>query len=82
MKKLLQYHVVTLVPMIAILTLYVYNIIGVGLFALLFLVYAFVYRPVFDFQRLKEKGLVKKEDFLKSYGFIRFKYYYELMFQK
>lgn len=82
MKKLFVYHAVTLIPMIAILSLYVYEVIGVGLFAGLFLLYAFVYRPIFDFQRLKEKGLVKKEEFVKSLGFVRFKYYYQLLFEK
>jgi len=82
MKKLLVYHLVTLIPMIGILALYIYGIVGVGLFATLFSIYAFVYRPILDFQRLKEKGLVKKEDFVKSFGFIRFKYYYQLMFEK
>lgn len=81
MKKLIKYHVFTLIPMIIILSLYIYHIIGVGFFAILFIIYAFVYRPVFDYQRLKEKGLVKKDEFVKSFGFIRFKYYYELMFE-
>ena len=82
MNKLLAYHLVTLIPMMVILYLYIYGVIGSGLFAILFCLYAFVYRPVVDFKKLQEKGLVTKDEFLKSFGFIRFNYYYELLFEK
>ena len=82
MNKLLAYHLITLIPMVVILGLYSYAIIGSALFAILFCLYAFVYRPYIDFKRLQEKGLVTKEEFNKSFGFIRFKYYYELLFEK
>ena len=82
MKKLLVYHIVTITPIVLILALYIYEAIGTGLFALSFLVYAFVFRPIIDFQRLRQKGLVSKEDFWKSFGFVRFKYYYQLMFEE
>ena len=68
--------------MMVILYLYIYAIIGSALFAILFCLYAFVYRPYIDFKRLHEKGLVTKEEFMKSFGFIRFNYYYELLFEK
>jgi hypothetical protein len=82
MNKLLAYHLATLIPMMVILYLYIYAIIGSALFAILFCLYAFVYRPYIDFKRLHEKGLVTKEEFMKSLGFIRFNYYYELLFEK
>ena len=82
MNKLLAYHLITLIPMVVILGLYSYAIIGSALFAILFCLYAFVYRPYIDFKRLHEKGLVTKKEFKKSFGFIRFNYYYELLFEK
>ena len=82
MKKLFFYHLLTLLPMMVILSLYIYAVIGSALFAILFCFYAFVYRPYIDFKRLQEKGLVTKEEFIKSFGFIRFNYYYELLFEK
>jgi hypothetical protein len=82
MKKLFFYHLLTLLPMMVILSLYIYAFIGSALFAILFFLYAFVYRPYIDFKRLHEKGLVTKEEFKKSFGFIRFNYYYELLFEK
>jgi|UniRef100_UPI004048455F hypothetical protein len=82
MDRLLTYHLATLIPMIVILSLYIYAVIGSALFAILFCLYAFVYRPYIDYKRLHEKGLVTKEEFIKSFGFIRFNYYYELLFEK
>ena len=82
MDRLLTYHLATLIPMIVILSLYIYAVIGSALFAILFCLYAFVYRPYIDFKRLHEKGLVTKDEFIKSFGFIRFNYYYELLFEK
>jgi len=82
MDRLLNYHLATLIPMIIILYLYIYGVIGSGLFAILFCLYAFIYRPIIDYKRLRKKGLVTKEEFIKSFGFIRFNYYYELLFEK
>jgi hypothetical protein len=81
MRKLVVYHLVTIIPMIVILSLYVYAIINTVVFVTLFGVYAFIYRPIIDFEKLKRKGLVKKEQFIKSLGFIRFKYFSELMLE-
>jgi hypothetical protein len=68
--------------MMAILYLYIYGVIGSGLFAILFCLYAFVYRPIVDYKKLQEKGLVSKEGFIKSFGFIRFRFLHELLFEK
>ena len=65
-----------------ILYLYIYSVIGSGLFAILFCLYAFVYRPIIDYKKLQEKGLVSKEGFTKSLGFIRFRFLHELLFEK
>jgi hypothetical protein len=55
MNKLLAYHLVTLIPMMVILYLYIYGVIGSGLFAILFCLYALVYRPIIDYKKLQEK---------------------------
>jgi hypothetical protein len=82
MNKLLAYHLVTLIPMMVILYLYIYGFIGSGLFAILFCLYALVYRSIIDYKKLQEKGLFTKDEFLKSLGFIRFNYLSELLFEK
>ena len=82
MNKLFIYHLTATLPLVVILPLYIYKIIGLAPFAILFCLYALVYRPYIDFKRLHEKGLVTKDEFLKSFGFIRFNYYYELLFEK
>ncbi len=82
MKKLIIYHLAASLPLLVILPLYIYKIIGLAPFAIAIILYAFVYRPYIDYKRLHEKGLVTKEEFIKSFGFIRFNYYYELLFEK
>jgi hypothetical protein len=42
MNKLLAYHLVTLIPMMEILYLYIYGVIGARLFTILFCFYSFV----------------------------------------
>ncbi|WP_200974553.1 hypothetical protein [Echinicola sp. 20G] len=82
MKKLVAYHLVTILPMMIVMQLFLFDYIGWGNFFALFIVYFFVYRPVLDYRRLKSKGLVNREEFVRSWGFIRFKYVQELMFKK
>lgn len=82
MNKLFAYHLTATLPLLVILPLYIYKIIGLAPFAIAACLYAFVYRPYIDYKRLHEKGLVTKEEFIKSFGFIRFNYYYELLFEK
>jgi hypothetical protein len=81
MKNLFQFHVLTLLPMMVLLGLYASQYMSSGWFIVLFLIYAFVYRPIFDYKKLREKGLVTKAEFLKSLGFVRFKYFSQLMFE-
>lgn len=82
MKKLITYHLATSLPLLVILPLYIYKVIGLAPFAIAIILYAFVYRPIIDFKRLQEKRLVSKEEFIKSFGFIRFRYLHELLFEK
>ena len=82
MKNLLKYHLVTGLPMLLLLYLYIFKIMDFRFFFFLFLIYAFVLRPLIDFQRLKEKGLMTDKDFWKIFGLVRFRYYYQLMFEK
>lgn len=84
MKNLTLYHLITLLPIILILSLYAYEYIDTLTFAVLFFLYAFVYRPFFDFKRLKALELVKANEWRKFIGLgrIRFKFYSQLMFGK
>ena len=80
MNGLWKYHFLTLVPIIIVCTLYTYQFISTGWFGGLMIVYAFIYRPIFDIKRLKELNLISKEGFWKVFWVSRFKYYSELMF--
>lgn len=82
MKKLFLYHLAATLPLLVILPLYIYKIIGLAPFGIAVCLYAFLYRPIVDFKRLQEKGLVTKEEFRKSFGFIRFRFLHELLFEK
>lgn len=82
MIKLLVYHLFTGTPVILFLSMYVNQLIDTALLVILFAVYSFVYRPLIDFWKLKQKGLVRADEYKRTLGFIRFKYYYELMFEE
>jgi len=82
MKKLIAYHLATILPIMIVMQLYIFNYIGRLNFAGLFGVYFLIYRPFMDYRRLKSKGLVNRKQFLKSWGLVRFKYYQELLFKK
>ena len=71
MKKLAIYHLTTSLPLLVILPLYIYKIIGLAPFAIAVCLYAFVYRPIVDYKRLQEKGLVTKDEFIKSFENIK-----------
>ncbi|GGF46348.1 hypothetical protein [Echinicola rosea] len=81
MRKLIAYHLVTILPMMIVMQLFVFDYIGWYNFVSLFLLYFFIYRPIMDYKRLKSKGLVDRKEFLKSWGFVRFKFVQELMFK-
>ncbi|MFC4873646.1 hypothetical protein [Negadavirga shengliensis] len=82
MNRLVKYHIITVGPIALIGYLYYFQNIGNGLFALLMVLYAFVYRNIVDYKKLKRKGLVTRKQFIRSLGLISFKYYNELMFEE
>ena len=82
MKSLFNYHVVTLSPILIILYFYSFEIMSTLWFLIAMFTYAFVFRPVIDFIRLKELGILGNDDFWKIFGFIRFRHYSTLMFGK
>ena len=81
MSKLATYHLITAIPIFLFTGLYIYHVINSVSFLLIMIVYAFIFRPIIDYKKLKGKGLVTKNQFIRSLGFIRFKYYSELMFE-
>jgi hypothetical protein len=78
---LTKYHIITVGPIAFICFLYYFLDIGNAAFALLMIIYAFVFRPIIDYKKLKRKGLVTRKQFIRSLGLISFKYYNELMFE-
>ncbi|MBS1949379.1 MAG: hypothetical protein OJF59_001313 [Cytophagales bacterium] len=82
MKKLLIYQLITLTPIVILVSLFIYKIMDTLSFAEAFFIYALAFRPAIDFQRLKEKGIMKEGEFWKIYGSVRIRHYYQLMFEK
>ncbi|MDN3668534.1 hypothetical protein QWY93_04250 [Echinicola jeungdonensis] len=82
MKKLIIYHIVAILPMMIVMQLFVFDYIDWINFSEMFFIYFFIYRPVVDYKRLKSKGLVNWKQYVRTWGFIRFKYYQELLFEK
>lgn len=80
MGKLLNYHLVTLTPLLSILGLYIYEMIHIGLFAAFILLYTLVFRPLADKERLKQLSLYENEGFWKLFWVSRFRHYGVLMF--
>lgn len=77
------FHTVTLVPLVVICSLFSFKIMNVEWFTILMLFYAFVFRPLTDYNRLKSLGIkMDKGKFWKTLGLTRFRYYKELMFGK
>lgn len=81
-RNLAVYHLVTSLPLIFILIVYQFSIISLITFLILMCVYAFIFRPLIDYYRLKSLGIMNSTNFWKIFGLIRFKYYHELMFKK
>lgn len=82
MKSLFAYHGVTLPPIIIIVYLFSYGYIDTLWFVLLMLIYGLIFRPIFDFYRLKALNLINDYDFWRIFGSIRFRHYGDLMFGK
>lgn len=64
MKNTIIYYLAIIAPLAAISFLSE----NATVFFILMLAYAFVYRPVTDFFRLKNKRLIQKKDFIKLYN--------------
>lgn len=80
MKSVLNYHIVTGIPIILILAIYIYDVLGFEFFLPAIILYAFVYRPIIDKLRLKALGLYNGETFWRTFWVTRFKHYGALMF--
>tara|TARA_R110002020_G_scaffold387546_1_gene598301 strand:+ start:106534 stop:106785 length:252 start_codon:yes stop_codon:yes gene_type:complete len=62
MKNRFVFYSATLAPLIAILILYYKNSITSGLFITLIVIYALVYRPLLDAQRLVAKKIITQKE--------------------
>ncbi len=63
MKNLFIYHFITIVPIFGFVYAYNYDYISVGWLVIISFIYAFIYRPMIDFLRLKELEIMTKDDF-------------------
>lgn len=79
MSRLNRYHLWSFGPVLFLLFLWNFKFIETALFVLLYLVHLLIYRPIVDYKKLKRKGLVDRNSFLRSLGFIRIKYLHELI---
>jgi len=85
MKSTLIYHLIVTIPIILFFAYWIENgktAVGLIIFGI---VYAFVFRPLVDYYRLRALNLLGKEDLWKMWkwiGFYRFRYYSALMFGK
>jgi uncharacterized membrane protein YdjX (TVP38/TMEM64 family) len=84
MKNTIIYLLVTILPLPIYVYLGKFGIISSQEFVLLLLMYAFIYRPITDYYRLKQKGLISKEEFWKSFlpGYFQQKYFLRLYTNK
>lgn len=79
MKKLYWYYVAIFLPLIILLVLNKYNLISNVWFCISLLFYAFIYRNLTDYWRLRSKNIIEKMSLVKIFlsGFV-FKYFKEL----
>lgn len=80
MKPLTKYHLITQSPTYFLLVLFCFQIIGSAVFTVCILIDLFMFRPIMDYKRLKQKGLVTRKEYLRSLGFVRLKHLEYLMF--
>ncbi|QCK14269.1 hypothetical protein DCC35_05680 [Mangrovivirga cuniculi] len=64
----------------AILALYYFTNIHLGLYLGVFFAFSFIYWPIIDKKRLKALGIYKGEGYLKFTFITRFKHYSKIMF--
>jgi hypothetical protein len=85
MKNLFVYHLIVTAPLVFIIYPWAEKDISTAVFLILSFTYAFVFRPIMDYYRLKAMGKIEERDFWKMWkwgGFYRFRYYSTLMFGK
>ncbi len=78
MRNTIIFYLVTILPLLISVYLGKFGIISSEEFVLLLLIYAFIYRPIADYSRLKQKGLISKNEFWKSFlpGYFQLKYFF------
>jgi uncharacterized membrane protein len=84
MKNTIIYLLVSFLPLAASIYLSKFGIMSSNVFLFFLLFYAFIYRPITDYYRLKQKGLISKDEFWKSFlpGYFGQKYFYKLYTNK
>lgn len=84
MRSLSIYHISTIIPLVAILSLYSFDLMRIQWFVIFIGLYSFLYRPFLDYKRLVGLGMIDVKDWKKfvGLGLIRFKFFNELMFDK
>jgi hypothetical protein len=81
MKNVILYWAGAFIPLL--LLIYVTRLYHseYGIYA--FLMYAFIYRPILDYWRLRSKNLIYEKDFFKVFNpFFARRYVYQLFFSK
>ena len=77
--KLVTYYAIIAAPLALVMLLGKQGLIGGAQFCLYLFAYAFLYRPVTDYHRLLDKGVVNQSDFWKCFvPFLQMKYFKEL----
>jgi hypothetical protein len=84
MKHTIIFILLTILPLPASVYLAKYGIINSEEFVFFLLFYAFLFRPFTDYYRLKQKGIIGKDEFWKSFlpGYFQAKYFGELYTNK
>lgn len=79
MKNLIKFYLAIFLPLILIVILAVFDIIGPTLFVILLFGYAFIYHPFISGKRLLAIHEINKEDFWKNFiPFWNSKYFVDL----
>ncbi|TXI14388.1 MAG: hypothetical protein E6Q66_06700 [Pedobacter sp.] len=81
LKNISWFYLFIFLPMAILVTLACYNQINPIFFALLMMIYAFIYHPTISRIRLLAIGTIRKKDFTKTYiPFWNSKYFTQLFF--
>jgi hypothetical protein len=82
MKSLITYYLVAIFfPLLIFIFLFFNN--NNEIFVILLILYALIYRPIIDGNRLIKKGVIKKNEFWKLFiGYAHIKWFSELYLKK